>query len=303
MKIADSVLELIGSTPMVRLKKVTKGIDAEVVAKLEYLNPSGSIKDRIALRMVEDAEKQGKLKPGMKIIEASTGNTATSLALVSAVKGYDVAVYIPSSANSDERTRIIKCYDAEVVPVEIDDPHNEFLKSKGIHGSVAEVIPRQVCLHEETSNPNRIWWARQFNNPSNVAAHRETTGKEILEQTDGKVDAFVTAIGTAGTLTGVSQALRVHNPKVKIYAVEPKNSRTIKDGKLKIPIIEGISGGGCSSWKKSTLPMPSSPWTRMMRSRWLTAWPRRRDCFADSHRAAMFLPPCRSLGNCVKASA
>jgi cysteine synthase len=243
MKIANSVLELIGSTPMVRLGKVTKGIEAEVVVKLEYLNPSGSVKDRIALRMVEDAEKQGRLKPGMKIVEASTGNTATSLALVGAVKGYKVVVYIPSSADSEERTRIIKCFGAEVIPVEIDDPNNEFLKSKGIHGSVAEVIPRQVCLSEERANPDGIWWARQFNNPSNVAAHRESTGKEILDQTDGKVDAFVTALGTAGTLTGVAETLRAHNPNVKIFAVEPKNSRTIKDGKLKIPIIEGISGG------------------------------------------------------------
>jgi len=243
MKIANGVLELIGSTPMVRLTKVTEGIDSEVCAKLEYLNPSGSIKDRMALRMIEDAEKSGRLRPGMKIVEASTGNTATSLAMVGAVKGFSVAVYVPSSAASEERSRIITSFGAEVISVEIDDPDNEFLKSKGIHGAIAEVIPRQVCLAEERLNPDRIWWARQFSNPANVAAHRETTGKEILEQTDGKVDAFVTALGTGGTLTGVAQSLRAHNPGVRIVAVEPKQSRTIKDGKLKIPIIDGVSGG------------------------------------------------------------
>ncbi len=228
---------------MIRLKRVTKSIESEVCVKLEYLSPSGSIKDRMALRMIEDAEKSGRLKKGMKIVEASTGNTATALAMVGAAKGYQVAVYIPSSAESEERARIIKSFGAEVVLVEIDDPNNEFLKSKGIHGAVAEVIPRQVCLAAEKAEPDKIWWARQFSNPSNVAAHRETTGQEILEQTDGKVDVFVTALGTGGTLTGVSQALRAHNPKVRIVAVEPKHSRTIQNGKLKIPIIEGVSGG------------------------------------------------------------
>jgi cysteine synthase A len=190
--------------------------------------------------MIEDAEREGKLRPGMRIIEASTGNTATALAFVGAVKGYPVTLYVPDTAASEERIRICKSYGAQVVKVDTQD--EEGLKQRGIHGAVAELIPRQVCLQEEQNDPN-TWWARQFSNPSNAVAHQETTAKEILEQTGGKVDAFVAAIGTGGTLVGVARALKAHNPAVKIVAVEPKNSRTIKNGRPNVPIIEGVSGG------------------------------------------------------------
>lgn len=241
MEIADNILSLIGHTPMVRLNRIARDVGAEVVAKLEYLNPSGSIKDRIALRMIEDAERAGKLRPGMEIVEASTGNTATSLAFVGSIKGYRVRLLVPSTAASEERVRIMKAYGATVTPVDVADPKDDEPPGS-LHGSVVEKIPRQRCLELEQSSSS-VWWARQFSNPSNVAAHAEGTGPEILAQTDGNVDAFVAAIGTCGTVIGVAQALRAHNPAVQIIAVEPRSSPVIKDGKLTIPIIEGISGG------------------------------------------------------------
>jgi cysteine synthase A len=239
MTIPDNVLELIGNTPMVRLKSAAGSTKAEVFVKLEYLNPSGSIKDRIALRMIEDAEREGRLRPGMKIVEASTGNTATALALVGAVKGYRVHLYVPDTAASEERLRILSSYGAIVTRVAIPE---EDRGEGGQHGSIVERVPRQRCLQEEAGNPN-VWWARQFSNPSNAAAHADGTGREILEQTNGKVDAFVASIGTCGTIVGVSRTLRAHIHHVDIIAVEPRNSPTIKDGKLSIPLIEGITGG------------------------------------------------------------
>ena len=168
-----SILNYIGNTPLVKLSKVTEGLEAEVWAKLEYFNPSGSLKDRIALRMIEDAEKAGILKPGMTIVEASTGNTATSLAFVGAVKGYKVVLYVPEGVTSEERIRICKSYGAEVVSVDIKD---ESVKEQhGVHGAIVELIPREVCLKKEQEDPN-VWWARQFSNPSNALAHEEQLG-------------------------------------------------------------------------------------------------------------------------------
>ena len=243
MEIATHLLSLIGRTPLVRLKRVARDVAAEVVVKVEYLNPSGSIKDRIALRMIEDAERAGKLRPGMEIVEASTGNTATSLAFVGAVKGYRVHLFIPNKAASEERLRIMKAYGAEVTFVDISGTGDD-KSTGGLHGSVVEKTPRQHCRELEQSAPDKVWWARQFSNPSNVAAHAEGTGREILAQTDGKVDAFVAAIGTCGTLIGVAQALRARNPAVQIVAVEPRASPVIKDGKLIVPIDDPNVAGG-----------------------------------------------------------
>ncbi len=240
MNIARSVLELIGNTPMVRLNSVAKGALAEVDAKLEYLNPSGSIKDRIALRMIEDAEREGFLKPGMVIVEASTGNTATALAFVGAAKGYRVRLYVPNMAASEERMRILKAYGVELVIVDLFEAEGS---SGGLHGSIVELAPRQRCLEEERKDPN-VWWARQFSNPANSGAHADTTAKEILSQTEGKIDAFVTAIGTCGTVVGVARALRSHNPGIQIVAVEPRTSPAVDEsGKMIIPVIEGVTGG------------------------------------------------------------
>ena len=171
MSMTPSPLSLIGHTPMVRLTRVARDVEAEVLVKIEYLNPSGSIKDRIALRMIEDAERAGTLRPGMEIVEASTGNTATALAFVGAVKGYRVHLFIPNNAASEERLRIMKAYGAVVtmVDVSVDASGTPIAQSAGaLHGSVVEKTPRQRCLDLEKSRSD-VWWARQFSNPSNVA--------------------------------------------------------------------------------------------------------------------------------------
>ena len=241
MQIVTDLLSLIGNTPLVRLDRIGGDAGAEVVVKAEYLNPSGSIKDRIALRMIEDAERAGVLRPGTEIVEASTGNTATSLAFIGAVKGYRVHLFIPANAASEERLRIMKTYGARVTRVDLTGTGDD-RSAGGLHGSIVEKAPRRKCRELEQARDD-VWWARQFSNPSNVAAHADGTGREIIEQTGGEVDAFVAAIGTCGTLIGVARALRVHNPDVRIIAVEPRTSPAIVDGKLAEPIIEGISGG------------------------------------------------------------
>ena len=236
----SSVLDLIGNTPLVRLNSVTAGLESEVLAKLEYLNPSGSIKDRIALWMIESAENRGLLKPGHKIVEASTGNTGIALSFVAAVKGYQMIVYMPKAVASEERRRMMESYGAriELVGTESLDPSLD----PSVHGGVIEIIPRQKCREVEAASPD-VWWARQFSNPDNVAAHRETTGKEILQQTGGQLDAFVTSIGTGGTLMGVAEAVKPVCPQAQMIAVEPASSPWIGKGKESIPIIEGITDG------------------------------------------------------------
>ena len=235
-----SVLDLIGNTPLVRLSKVTRGLEAAVLAKLEYLNPSGSIKDRIALYMIENAEKRGDLKPGYRIVEASTGNTGIALSFVAAVKSYPMTVYMPKAVASEERKRMMESYGAQIELVGTEDLDTALDPS--VHGGVIEIVPRQKCKEVEAANPH-IWWARQFSNPDNVAAHRETTGKEILEQTGGQIDAFVASIGTGGTLLGVSQAIKPVCPRAQMIAVEPASAPWIGRGKEAIPFIEGITDG------------------------------------------------------------
>ena len=235
-----SVLDLIGNTPLVRLNKVTAGLEAEVLAKLEYLNPSGSIKDRIALYMIENAEKRGDLKPGYRIVEASTGNTGIALSFVAAVKGYPMTVYMPKAVASEERKRMMESYGAQIELVGTEDLDTALDPS--VHGGVIEIVPRQKCKEVEAANPH-TWWARQFSNPDNVAAHRETTGKEILEQTGGQIDSFVASIGTGGTLLGVSQAIKPVCPEAQMIAVEPAGAPWIGRGKEAIPFIEGITDG------------------------------------------------------------
>lgn len=238
--VASSVLDLIGNTPMVRLNSVTRGLDCEILAKLEYMNPSGSIKDRIALRMIESAEKKGLLKPGHKIVEASTGNTGISLSLVATLKGYEMIVLMPKHVASRERTKMMECYGAQIKLIDPETVHSSCDTS--VHGGLVELTPRVRCRDMEARGPN-VWWARQFNNPDNVAAHRQTTGKEILRQTKGRVDAFVASVGTGGTLMGVAEALRPAIPQVQIVAVEPAGTPLLAEGRDRIPIIEGISDG------------------------------------------------------------
>ncbi len=243
MPIARSILSSIGNTPLVRLNQLIRGLDAEILVKPEYLNPSGSIKDRIALYMIERAEQAGHLKPGYTIVEASTGNTGAALAFVAAAKGYRMLVFSPKVVASPERKRIMESYGAQIEIVDVESLQTEGkVMDTSIHGAVIEVMPRKMCLDLERTNTN-VWWARQFKNPDNVAAHREWTGKEILEQTDGQVDAFVASVGTGGTLLGVAQALRAKNPAVRIYGVEPASAPHLRGGLEKMPLIPGITDG------------------------------------------------------------
>ena len=227
-KIAKKITDLIGNTPLVELEKYSesKGLDKPVIAKVEYFNPGGSVKDRIALAMIEAAEKDGTLKPGATIIEPTSGNTGVGLALVSAVKGYKLILTMPETM-SVERRNLVKAYGAQVKLTSGKD---------GMPGAIMaaeelrKTIPGAVILE-------------QFENPANPQKHYETTGKEIWEDTDGKVDIFVAGVGTGGTISGVAKYLKEKNPNVKIVAVEPATSPVLKGGKSGPHKIQGIGAG------------------------------------------------------------
>jgi cysteine synthase A len=237
-KAVDSILEVIGNTPMVRLQKLVPKNSADIFTKLEYLNPSGSYKDRIALEMIRTAEAEGKLKPGYTIVEASTGNTGTALSFVGARLGYNVEIYMPEGMTR-ERIKLMESYGAKVYEMKI-----EGLDSKGsVAGAEVEFAPRKKCLELERSNP-KVWWARQFSNPANWRAHI-VTGNEILEQMNGKVDAFVASIGVGGTLYGVAKALKAKVPKCKVIGLEPASAKyAISEGITSPPgVSKEIAGG------------------------------------------------------------
>lgn len=226
VKAFQNVSELIGNTPLVRLNRIVPEGDAEVFAKLEFFNPGGSVKDRIALSMIETAEKEGKLKPGGTIIEPTSGNTGIGLALISAAKGYKCILTMPESM-SLERIYILKSYGAEVI------------LTPAVEG-MSGAIKKAAELLKKTKG---AFMPQQFTNPANPEIHRRATAREIIEATDGKIDAFVAGVGTGGTITGVGEVLKKEIPGIMIYAIEPASSAVLS-GKGPGPHkIQGIGAG------------------------------------------------------------
>ena len=228
-KVINSALELIGNTPLLNASRYAKNAGIEgvtLLTKLEYLNPAGSVKDRVALAMIEDAEKKGELKPGAMIIEPTSGNTGIGLAAVAVAKGYRAVLTLPDTM-SVERRNLLKAYGAEIVLTE---------GAKGMKGAIAKAEE----LNKEIEGSIILG---QFDNPANPAAHKATTGPEIWEQLDGKVDIFVAGVGTGGTVTGVGEYLKSQNPDVKIVAVEPATSPVLSKGTAGAHKIQGIGAG------------------------------------------------------------
>ncbi len=227
-KIYKSAAELIGNTPLVELTHIEKayGLEAKLLAKLEYFNPAGSVKDRVAKEMIEQAERDGLLKEGSTIIEPTSGNTGIGLASIAAAKGYRIIIVLPETM-SVERRNIIRAYGAELVLSE---------GAKGMKGAIAKAEE----LHAEIKDS---WIAGQFINPANPSAHRKTTGPEIWEDTDGAIDVFVAGVGTGGTITGVGEYIKEKKPSVKIVAVEPASSPVLSTGTAGAHKIQGIGAG------------------------------------------------------------
>ena len=227
-KIYNGTIDLIGNTPLVEVKNIEKelGLEARVLVKLEYFNPAGSAKDRIALSMIEDAEERGVLKPGAVIIEPTSGNTGIGLASLAAIKGYRVILTMPETM-SVERRNILKAYGAEIVLTD---------GTKGMNGAIAKA--NELAKEYENS-----FIPGQFVNPANPATHRATTGPEIWNDTDGDVDIFIAGVGTGGTLTGVGEYLKEKKPDVKIVALEPATSPVLSEGKSGAHKIQGIGAG------------------------------------------------------------
>jgi cysteine synthase A len=222
MKLYDNITQVVGNTPLVKINRILDGAKAQVYAKLEFYNPSSTVKDRIGIAMIDDAEKSGRLKPGGTIVEATSGNTGVALAMVGAARGYKVILTMPDSVSKERRT-LIKAYGAELVLT----PGPE-----GMKGAVAKA--------EEIGNKEGAVLVRQFANPANPEIHRKTTALEIWNDTDGKVAAVVAGIGTGGTITGIGQVLKEKNPNIKIFAVEPAASPILNGGTPAGHPLQGI---------------------------------------------------------------
>ena len=222
MKLYDNITQVVGNTPLVKINRILDGAKAQVYAKLEFYNPSSTVKDRIGIAMIDDAEKSGKLKPGGSIVEATSGNTGVALAMVGAARGYKVVLTMPDSVSKERRT-LIKAYGAQLVLTP---------GAEGMKGAVAKA--------EEIGSKDGALLVRQFANPANPEIHRKTTALEIWNDTDGKVAAVVAGIGTGGTITGIGQVLKEKNPNIKIFAVEPAASPILNGGTPAGHPLQGI---------------------------------------------------------------
>ena len=227
MNIAKSITDLIGNTPLLELQNLSRGLPARVAVNLEFFNPGSSVKDRIALAMVEAAEREGKIKPGTTIVEATSGNTGIGLAMVCAAKGYKLVITMPESM-SKERKMLLRAYGAELVLTPA---------AEGMNGAIAKA-EEFVKNHPET-----YFMPRQFDNPANPEIHRQTTAEEIWRDTDGNVDIFVAGVGTGGTLSGVGEVLKSRKPAVQVYAVEPAGSPVLSGGQKGAHLIQGLGAG------------------------------------------------------------
>ena len=226
MKIANSVIDLVGNTPLVRINRLTEGAKAEVVAKLEFYNPAHSVKDRIGVSMIEAAEKAGKIKPDTIVLEPTSGNTGIALAMVCAARGYRCALTMPETM-SRERRMLLRAYGAEVILTP---------GSEGMPGAIRKA-------EEMAAGDPRYFIPQQFLNPANPEIHRRTTAEEIWRDTDGKLDYFVAGIGTGGTITGTGEALKAHKPSLRIAAVEPDASPVLSGGARGPHPLQGLGAG------------------------------------------------------------
>jgi cysteine synthase A len=227
MNIANNIADLVGNTPLVKLNALSKGLSATIALKLEFYNPAGSVKDRIGYSMIVDAEKTGKLKPNMEIVEPTSGNTGIALAFIAAAKGYKITLVMPDTM-SLERRALLKAYGANLVLTP---------GAEGMKGAIAKAKEIQE------QNPAGVFVPQQFENPANPAIHRATTAEEIWRDTDGQVDIFIAGVGTGGTITGVSQVLKERRPGLLSIAVEPTDSPVLSGGKPGPHKIQGIGAG------------------------------------------------------------
>ncbi|HVS46219.1 MAG TPA: cysteine synthase A [Verrucomicrobiae bacterium] len=227
MRIYDNLADTFGNTPLVKLPRLGKGLGATILVKMESFNPGGSVKDRIGVAMIEAAEREGRLRPGVTIVEPTSGNTGIALAFVAAAKGYPIILTMPETATI-ERRNLLRAYGAQVVLTPGTD---------GMKGAIAKA--NQI----HAGDPARFFMPAQFDNPANPEIHRRTTAEEIWRDTDGTVDVFISAIGTGGTITGVGEVLKARKPGMRVIAVEPENSAVLSGGKPGPHKIQGIGGG------------------------------------------------------------